>query len=376
MRPSLFEKFFEGRSEHRTMELSLGRIDNALSALRPLIAGKVIHIAGTNGKGSTSFYIANILRTEGFNVMLFTSPHVISIYERIQYNGEFIAAEDFDAIFSCYKNIITENSLTYFETLFFIFMISAGEKRPDFLVLETGLGGRYDATNTSYIKEKYPVITHIAADHREILGRNIYKILDEKAAVIKGNSPVFAGVCKDFIIQELRLISPLVIIPSDEDVACALEYAPPPFNGNLALAITVAEYVCGKKIPYRCYPLPPCRQERFGRIILDGAHNESGILELKKRFPSIGGVLLSSTKERNINNFIRFLSKCTGNMIITAIPGNPRSITSAALNEANGLTFTEDPLIGLKELEKQTDGDILVTGSLYLCSYVRTFLTR
>jgi dihydrofolate synthase/folylpolyglutamate synthase len=419
MQLSLFEKFFDGRPEYRHMELSLKRIDTALFAANPHINavtnGRVIHIAGTNAKGSTAFFLANILMSEGFSVMLFTSPHIISVYERIQYNGEFISSADFDDLFSRRQNIIIENNLTYFETLFFIFMLFAEIKQPDYLVIETGLGGRFDATNTNYLHKKYPVITQIAADHREILGANIYGILSEKLAVIKENSPVFIGACKSFIMDEIRakLAGKEIISPDERDISQALQFAPSPFNSNLTLAIRTAEYILKKNIPYKAYPLPPCRQERFEGVILDGAHNESGILALRKVFPKVGGILLSSTKEHDLKKFAELLSKCSKNIIITSIPDNPRSIEAAV---AEGLPFIKDPVSALTELEgsllqaftpvvfcerlrgiipsaskrryekdhpeceqkalfkARSEGDILVTGSLYLCAYIRKVL--
>jgi dihydrofolate synthase/folylpolyglutamate synthase len=371
---SLFEKYFGERSEYRSMVLTLGRIDAALSAASPEISGKVVHIAGTNAKGSTSFFIANILKEAGFSVTQFISPHIISIYERLQYNGAFITPSEFDDLFSAYKNTIIEHKLTYFETLFFIFMLYAGIKKPDFLVLETGLGGRFDATNTNYIKRKIPVITNIALDHREILGSNIYSVLNEKLAIIKDNAPIFVGLCKSFIMDEIRtkFASAEIITPSEADAAHALRYVQYPFNNNLALAICVSEYISGRELPHKAYPLPPCRQERFGRFILDGAHNESGLLSLIKSFPNVGGILISTTKERDINKFIRILFKLTKNIIATTIPDNHRSIDSSAVKDVD---FIDDPLSALAVLEKRSEGDILVTGSLYLCSFIRHFLS-
>jgi dihydrofolate synthase/folylpolyglutamate synthase len=174
-------------------------------------------------------------------------------------------------------------------------------------------------------------------------------------------------------MDKIRSVSAEVISPSQDDILYALQYVPPPFNGNLALAVSAAKRICKKNIAYDDYPLPPCRQERFGRIILDGAHNAAGILTLKNRFPHIGGVLISSTKERDIKRFIRLLSGCTKNIIVTSIPDNPRSIDAS---DFNGIIFIEDPINALKELEARTGGDILVTGSLYLCSFVRNVLGK
>jgi dihydrofolate synthase/folylpolyglutamate synthase len=254
-------------------------------------------------------------------------------------------------------------------------MLYAEIKKPDFLVIETGLGGRFDATNSNYIKEKYPVITHIGADHREILGRNIYSILDEKLAIVKDNSPVFIGYGKRFISEAIRERFPNreLISPTPEYITEALNFAPPPFNLNLALAMRVSEHMCGGEIPFRRLPLPPCRRERFGRIVLEGAHNESGILALTKNFSKVGGVILSATKERDIKKFIYLLAKITDRIILTSIPDNPRSITADTVRGLNP-PFIDNPAAALAKLESETEGDIIVTGSLYLCAFMRKVL--
>ncbi len=162
---------------------------------------KIIHVAGTNGKGSVCNDLYYILRSAGYRVGLFTSPHLVSIRERIQIDGEMISEEDF---LSCFRKVEqTAEKLasvqepkdkasvypTFFELLFHIAMLWFGEQKPDYVILETGLGGRLDATNV--VREKImTVITRIGLDHVEYLGDTVEKIAGEKAGILRPGVPV------------------------------------------------------------------------------------------------------------------------------------------------------------------------------------------
>ena len=180
---------------------------------------KIIHVAGTNGKGSVCAYMCSILRAAGYHVALFTSPHLVDIRERFVVDGEMISKEDFLRAFLYIYNMLdwetpepnqnipeqnkesqelvrkvpeTEHPAyhpTYFEYLFFIAMVLFPEKAPDFCILETGLGGRLDATNSVSGKE-LAVITHISLDHVEYLGDTVEKIAGEKAGIMHADAPV------------------------------------------------------------------------------------------------------------------------------------------------------------------------------------------
>lgn len=155
---------------------------------------KIIHIAGTNGKGSVCAYLQSILMEAGCNVGMFTSPHLISMTERIRINQELISKQDFLRIFLEIMDLLEweEKEMyhpSFFEFLFFICMRYFEEKAPDYVILETGLGGRLDATNTIE-KPILSIITEIGYDHMEYLGDTLTQIAGEKAGIIRSGVPV------------------------------------------------------------------------------------------------------------------------------------------------------------------------------------------
>ncbi len=170
----------------------LGNPDRAL---------QIIHVAGTNGKGSVCAYMRSILEAAGKRVAVFTSPHLVDVRERFVINGEMISKEAFLQAFLTVYNRLDWGELetgkgyhpTFFEYLFFMAMLIFKEEAPDYCILETGLGGRLDATN-SVESKLLSVITRISLEHVEYLGETIAEIAGEKAGIIKENTPV---VCLD-----------------------------------------------------------------------------------------------------------------------------------------------------------------------------------
>ena len=163
---------------------------------KPGIKQKIIHVAGTNGKGSVCAYVNQILVESGCSVGMFTSPHLVHIEERFQMNGEQINREKFVELFmyilekiKTYQKTNPDYFPTFFEFLFFMAMQYFENQKTMFIILETGLGGRLDATNI--IEEPLVcVITKIGLDHTEYLGNSISQIASEKAGIIKKNVPV------------------------------------------------------------------------------------------------------------------------------------------------------------------------------------------
>lgn len=156
---------------------------------------KIIHIAGTNGKGSVCAYLRSILEEGGFSAGMFTSPHLVDIRERFLISGEMVTKEQFyEAFLQVYSRIKGEYHPTFFEYLFFMAMLIFKEKRVDYCILETGLGGRLDATNAVEEKEVC-IITKIGFDHMEYLGNTLSEIAGEKAGIITQKTPVvyYAG---------------------------------------------------------------------------------------------------------------------------------------------------------------------------------------
>lgn len=150
-----------------------------------------VHVAGTNGKGSTSSMLASILQEAGYKVGLYTSPHLKDFRERIKINGEEITKDYVVEFVSNYKSFFEENQLSFFEMTVGLAFQYFADKEVDIAVIEVGLGGRLDATNI--INPVVSVITNIGLDHTQFLGDTLGLIAIEKAGIIKKNTPVVVG---------------------------------------------------------------------------------------------------------------------------------------------------------------------------------------
>ena len=376
---SLFEQFFNGKEEFADLELTLARIDHSLKRLTLPANTRVIHVAGTNGKGSTSLFLSHLLNRKGFSAVLFTSPHIVQIEERIQFNNEFVSPDTFNQLFKNARNSVKKQRLSFFETLLLMSVIFCSEVKPDFLILETGLGGKYDATNTNFIKTKTPVLTCMGQDHQQLLGNRIIDIINEKIAIVKGNSPVYLGhnpaFVMDYIVNSLpgNDIRPLSHDPTAMRIRDDAEKAyNKPFSYNYLNAHRIVESLLGTEFPVARLPLPPCRTERFGRILLDGAHNLSAIIAILNGLPSMPeAAVVSCTTERNLSKFCRILLSKSVKIYLTTIPDNPRSCTEAQIRRVQYAEIYLNPKDALNAAMKAVTGDVLVCGSLYLCAYLR-----
>jgi dihydrofolate synthase / folylpolyglutamate synthase len=152
---------------------------------------KAFHIAGSNGKGSTASFIASILMEFGYKVGLYTSPHFVRFNERIKINNHEIPDDYLSEFVTKYENYIDEHKLTFFEVTTAIAFKYFYEEKVDFAVIETGLGGRLDATNV--LSPLGVIITSISLEHTDVLGDTISKIAKEKAGIIKHHTNVFTG---------------------------------------------------------------------------------------------------------------------------------------------------------------------------------------
>ncbi|MFQ6122369.1 MAG: bifunctional folylpolyglutamate synthase/dihydrofolate synthase [Dehalococcoidales bacterium] len=197
------------RIPRSALVFDLGRIEMLLERLgNPQEATRSIHIAGTKGKGSTAAMIASILTRAGYRAGLYTSPHLHSFTERIQVNGKPIAEGAFGRLLEKIKPEVEAvnrsgalGELTTFELLTALAFVYFKERRADYQVLETGLGGRLDATNV--VKPKVCVITSISFDHMDVLGNTLTQIATEKAGIIKSGSTV---VCSPQFPETMAVI--------------------------------------------------------------------------------------------------------------------------------------------------------------------------
>ena len=187
----VLEKIFNMRTiNKRITNESLKQNNEKLKKIYELLGEpcknkKIIHIAGTNGKGSTATFLESISFVAGYSVAKFTSPHILRFNERILLNKQMISDEDVVKYYEVVMDILEKNSLqiNFFEITTFIALLYFEAKNPDFIFLETGLGGRYDATNV--VNSTIAAITNVSFDHVSLLGNSLEKIADRKTGIIK-----------------------------------------------------------------------------------------------------------------------------------------------------------------------------------------------
>ena len=298
------------------IELGLSRIEKVLKLFNnPQEDLKIIHIAGTNGKGSTCAMLCELLKNVGLNVGLYTSPHILSYCERIKINNIDIKKEDLSELIFKIEKVSKENNthLTEFEILTVAAFLYFKKENVDVVILETGLGGRFDATNIVK-KPILTIITSISIDHKDRLGNTIQQIAFEKAGIIKENVPlVISKYNQGFnVIKNIAVQKNVQVILNENDIKLNFknnknyvkinsneEYE---FNllglwqvENLNLVLNAFDYLKDnllKNINYNQqevlkFSLKNVKWDyRFqflnNHVILDGAHNFDAAIKLRK----------------------------------------------------------------------------------------------
>jgi dihydrofolate synthase/folylpolyglutamate synthase len=369
----------------------------------PERSGRIIHLAGTNGKGSTATAIEKILLEAGYRVGKFTSPHILEFNERIKLNGENISDEDLIKYYNLVKEKWQELKLkpTFFEIATMMMFKYFSDKGVDFIVLETGLGGRLDATNIA--KGEIVIITNISLDHQEILGHTLLEIAREKAGIIKPNSKVIVGDS----CPELREV---VLEKTGNYIDVLKKYGEDGYTLNYKNFLTEVviedkkyefslfgshqykNFLCAyetlkilgisdkiikrgaKKVVWEC------RFEIFSQnplVILDGAHNIDGVKNLKeiisKQYSPEDVVIITSIlKDKEVGKMLPLLSEISNEIILTSIQGNSRGMLG---DEIYNLLEEKEKFKVENELKKAykmaVEADkklILICGSFYLLS--------
>jgi dihydrofolate synthase/folylpolyglutamate synthase len=404
-----------------------------MSALMALLGDpqddlRVIHVAGTNGKGSVCRYIYEILRKNGYRTGIYTSPFIESFHERIEFDGALISDEDLDACTDLVMERVDHmlasgmDSPTEFEVLTAIAFVYFAKQDMDFLVLETGLGGGGDSTNV--VKRPLATaITSISLDHTDRLGESVRKIAAEKAGIIKKNAPVAVNVdgreAAEVIAQvALEKDAPLIdaskfrwrcLESSTEGCVFSAEIMGRAYDEmrismagrhqvrNAVCALTVIELMRangyirvtreGVLAGLSAARLPG-RFEIFRGgpdampVIMDGAHNEAGAEALadamEELFPGervlvLMGVLRDKLLHPMLTNLNRFSSE-----YIATEPANDRKLTALSLRAAikgtgKACAAFSDAGRALDEAFRRRGefGAILITGSLYLIGDLR-----
>ena len=387
------------------------RLCNALG--NPQDKLKVIHIAGTNGKGSVSAMTCKILSSK-YKVGLYTSPYIEFFNERIQINGEPIDGKSLVE----YTNKVKKacDSIENFHPIEFEFITAMGflyflDKNCDVVILETGLGGRFDATNVV----KFPLacaITSIGLDHTAILGDTIEKIASEKAGIIKKGTPVF--VYNDLQKEALSVIekvaaeknSPLFVTDKAENIKCLSSGTDFMYMGNSYHTCLVGEHqaknACLAVSLVDCikeyFPVSSCDVKtglantiwkcRFeilsgnGHLfVLDGAHNSHGIDAFLK---CVNTVLKDNKKiflfamlnEKDYEESIRKISALADDIIVTSVPSirqtDPESVYECVKKYFPKAKFVPECKDALSLAASDANGAaVCVFGSLYLVGDLR-----
>lgn len=376
----------------RNTELLLAAIDN------PQRAFQSVQIAGTNGKGSTAAMLDSICRAAGIKTGLYTSPHLVSITERIKVSGLEISREEFAACATVVREVSEqlEAMPTFFEQVTAIALIAFRNAEIKLAILETGLGGRLDSTTAA--NASLVAITQIALDHQEYLGNTIASIAAEKAAIIRPGVQAVIGrqqypEALDVLLQRCKQtgVTPILVDAIEQPVNLALRGRHQ--LDNAAVAIRLAELLreTGFDIPHAAIvsgietAQHPARLELIQHepaFLIDGAHNPAGAESLRAYLDEFARrpltLVFGAMRDKQLEQIGEILFPVADLLVLTTVD-NPRSATSEML-EPIAQRFARGKILksagSATALQMALDhtsreGMICVAGSLYLAGELR-----
>ena len=386
---------------------------------------RIVHVGGTNGKGSTASAIAEILRETGSRVGLHTSPHLVRLNERFVVDGQAIADDALSALLDATRRQVEELErrtpgqppLTFFEITAAMVFEHFARSRCDFAVVEVGMGGRLDATNI--VDPEVSVVTNVGLDHQRSLGLTVTAIAREKAGIVKPGRPVVSAATQPEVVAvlraaadraraDLRLLGTDFRLRPDGDrfvfedgsgavAKLALRHRSDEQVANQACALMAALTVCGegtslpsaKRLSAALdrYALPG-RGELMGEgvpVILDGAHNGPAVAALSRRIraehagrrPKI--LVFGCSADKDWATLLDALLPWCDRIVCTAVADNRRALDpqAAARHLADrgfrDVSAMDDPRQALHQARHDAgaSGLVVVAGSLYLVGAVR-----
>ncbi len=396
-------------------KFGLERMQTLLAALgNPELGQRLVHVAGTNGKGSTCAMIASVLQHAGYRTGLYTSPHLIEPTERIQINGSAVGEDEFARLFEqvhgVAEKLVAEDAMdahpSYFETVTAMALL-AFRDRCDISVIEVGLGGRLDATNV--IMPELAVITPIAFDHEAFLGNNIESIASEKAGIIKERVPL--------VMARQEPAAEAIIMARAQELGCeTIRTSDVQVTGVQASAegsvfwMEGAEYHCGlagrhqienaKTAILICQRLGidvpaiqaglrdvkwPGRLEYVSRepdFVLDGAHNPAGAAALAAYMREFAKgrpvwIVYGAMRDKAIDEVTEQLFPLADTLIVTA-PDFPRALRPQAIlgvtNHSHAMVAETIPEAISAARNAPKEALVFFTGSLFLVGEARKLL--
>lgn len=417
---SLNEEYDEAISFMYSLErfgilLGLDNIGSLLNQLgNPEKKFPSVHVAGSNGKGSTSSFVYSVLLEAGLSTALYTSPHLNDFRERIRLNGALVSEESLLKSIRKVRQAYDPERTTFFEFTTAAAFDCIAREKPDMAVIEVGLGGRLDATNT--VSPSVTVITDISREHEDYLGVGLAAVAREKAGIIKENVPLItaAGRAEAWAVIESaarQKHAPVKKFGRDfvgvrtsmntftykssglvlEDLAMAMPGSHQIKNAALAIAVLEELRALGYKVPDEAIRNGVSKTKFPGRfeilrrepdVVIDGAHTPEGMRLLKSTFrqvyPGIKPLLLlGMLRDKNFKALIDVIVPIAREVVCVAPQGNraldPEEL--AAMVREHGIPATVAPDIteGFQRLlEKASPDDVvLAAGSLYMIGPVR-----
>jgi dihydrofolate synthase / folylpolyglutamate synthase len=407
------------------MIFGLDQVGRILKAIGDPHRGlRAVHIGGTNGKGSTAAMVAAILRSAGYRVGLYTSPHLERFTERIRVDGQEIEEREVASLAAWMRKKVDaagiEPPFTFFDFTTALALLHFMRQKVDLAVLEVGLGGRLDSTNV--VDPLLSIVTNVARDHEEQLGRTVLAIAREKAGIIKRDRPfltaanqppvvrLFSKTCAALRAPFFRVGTDVTSVQTAEGrfdyqgLHRSLEKVSVSLRGphqvtNAALAVAATEILgdLGVPVPVRAVrqglreTVWPGRLEMIStrpRVLLDGAHNPAGAAALRealekgfryRRLILLAGIM----KDKDRTAILRTLGPLADRILVTAKSESDRTTPPALLLKALGRdrrkaeaipSFDEAIRKGLSMAEREDL--LLITGSLYLVGEARAWFGR
>lgn len=360
---------------------------------------KCIHIAGTNGKGSTLHYCAKILEAHGYRVGTISSPALISHFDRIQINGMDMEKEKFLEYANAYYDSWMEYGLSMFEIDVFLAYLYFQEKEVDYAIFEVGLGGEKDATNI--VSPIASVITNIGMDHMQLLGNTYEEIAQAKAGIVKENTPLFTSEEKEECLQVFKKKCKDKDASFIQVLACDYEYKTDGILLKHELGDIKLHTLANYQVKNACLAIAVIKQVlpnidfekvklglysafwrgRFEMVhtnplmIVDGAHNVDGVkalCETLKCFPKTT-IVFSALKDKNFKVMIEMLRPYAKEIIVCE-NSSERSSHEEDYESMN-VRFEKDYR---RVIDRYIDNneDLIITGSLYFVSDVRAYLIK
>ena len=400
-------------NEMRGAKLGLDRITALAAALNsPERAPRIVHVAGTNGKGSTCAMIESALRASGLKTGLFTSPHLVAPTERIQIGGVAVTdaefARAFEGVHAAAERMMESGAIdahpSYFETVTLMAFLLFRDHGVDTAVIEVGLGGRLDATNI--VNPALTVIAPVDFDHEAWLGKSLQAIAFEKAGILKHGVPAVYAQQRaeaDIVIRRRasEVAAPVIALPETTileadaygsvvrtgamTIRCPLPGEHQVENLRTAVAalrwLGAADGAIERGIAATRWPGRLERVRSNPDLFLDGAHNPAGARALARyieRFHAAKrvAIIFGAMRDKAVEEVTGLLFPLAADVILTA-PGQPRAVRPEALQ-----AMTDHPNVRVAEslaeaIEMASGADVaFVTGSLYLVGEARALLVQ